>query len=164
MQTLQIDVFTFDELGDDAKKKARNWYFSMCITLQFDYSWTQESIDSIKSFCDFFGVTLETWECGAYQSPSYKTDAENRHFRGIKLSSIDREQMPTGYCLDCDLWNTFYDEFKRTGDAKGAFDSALWAGFIAWRNDMENQLSDEYIDDFLVANEYQFTIDGEIFK
>ncbi len=52
MQTLQIDVFTFDELDDEAKETAREWYRNGPI----DYAWTQESIDSIKSFCDFFGI------------------------------------------------------------------------------------------------------------
>mgnify|MGYP003660666386 CR=1 FL=1 len=160
MQTLQIDVFNFHELNDTGKEKGREWYRSPPV----DYACTQESVFSIKSFCDFFGVTLKNWECGAYQSPSYTTDAEKIHFRGIRLSTIDREQMPTGYCLDCTLWQTFFDEFNRTGDAKAAFDEALWQGFIDWRNDMEYQSSDEYIDDFLTANEYQFTIDGDFYK
>jgi hypothetical protein len=160
MKTIQIDVFNFHELDEKGKENARDWYRSA----SFDYAWSEESIDSIKSFCDFFGVTLKNWECGPYQSPSYETNAENRHFRGIKLSSIDREQIPTGYFLDCTLWQYFYDQFKRTGDAKDAFDGALWSGFIEWRNDMEFQLSDEYIDDFLTNNEYQFTIDGEFYK
>jgi hypothetical protein len=160
METIQIDVFNFHELDDTGKEKARDCYRSAA----FDYAWAQESIFSIQSFCDFFGVTLKNWECGPYQSPSYTTNAENSHFRGIRLSSIDREKMPTGYCLDCTLWQKFYDEFKRTGDAKDAFDEALWSGFIEWQNDMESQLSDECIDDFLTANEYQFTIDGDFYK
>jgi hypothetical protein len=68
--------------------------------------------------------------------------------------------MPTGYCLDCDLWMTFFDEFKRTGNAKGAFDAAIDAGFKGWRNDLEGQLEDEYIDDFITANEYEFCEKG----
>ena len=71
--------------------------------------------------------------------------------------------MPTGYYLDCDLWMTFYDEFKRTSSAKKAFDKALWAGFIAFRNDLEAQLSDEYIDEHLTINEYQYTETGKLF-
>jgi hypothetical protein len=70
--------------------------------------------------------------------------------------------MPTGYCLDCDLWMTFYDEFKATSSAKKAFDKALWAGFIGWRNDMESQLEDDYIDEHMMMNEYEFTEDGDI--
>lgn len=68
--------------------------------------------------------------------------------------------MPTGYCLDCALWETFFDEFKRAESAKSAFESAIYAGFAGWRDDMENQLEDEYIDDFLIANEFEFDEDG----
>ena len=58
---------------------------------------------------------------------------------------------------------TFYDQFKATGSAKKAFDDALWQGFNAWHNDMESQLSDEFIDEHLIINEYEFTEDGKNF-
>jgi len=51
---------------------------------------------------------------------------------------------------------TFYDEFEKTGDAKTAFNEALHAGFKAWRDDLEYQLDDESIDEFLTINEYEF--------
>jgi len=80
----------------------------------------------------------------------------------VKLKSIDRDSMPTGYCLDCALWFTFFDEFKRTGSAKKAFDDAIYAGFKAWRDDMEYQLSDESIDESMTINEYEFYENGEM--
>ena len=160
MKTVQIDIFTFDELSEQAKEKAREWWRGDCYPL----AWSDESIGSIKTFCEHFGIRLKDWEIGPYACPSYSTDAENYHFRGLRLSQLDREAMPTGYCLDATLWITFYDHFKKTGDAKGAFDAALWEAFNEWREDMEWQLSDECVDDLLMANEYRFTESGRFWS
>ncbi len=159
MRTETITIYQFKELPtEEAKEKAREWWRN-----GIDFSWDSESISSIKAFCEAFGVNLSNWSVGPYSNPEYTTDATNEHFRGRRLREFDRYAMPTGYCLDCSLWTTFYDEFKRTGDARGAFDSALWAGFKAWQDDMEYQLSDECIDEMLEINEYEFTEDGERF-
>lgn len=158
MRTETITFYKFDELPTErakerARDKGREWIGS-------DPAWSDESRESIQAFCAEFGVRLTKWSVGAYSPIDYGTDAEPRHFRGRKLREFKRDHMPTGYCLDCDLWMTFYDEFKRTGDAKAAFEAALDAGFKAWRADLEAQLEDEYIDDFLTANEYEFDEQG----
>lgn len=160
MRTETITIYKFDELPTDAAKerareRGRQW-------VNEDPSWNTESRQSIEAFCDHFGVTLTEWSVGAYSPLDYSTDAENSHFRGVKLAQFDRNYMPTGYCLDCDLWITFYDEFKRAGNAKGAFDAAIDAGFKGWRNDLESQLEDEHIDEFLSINEYEFDECGNL--
>lgn len=158
MRTETLKIYKFQELPTEAaKERARDWFRTSS-----DPAWSDESLQSIQAFCEHFGVTLRDWSVGAYAPFDYSTDAENRHFRSVKLRDIDRDAMPTGYCLDCDLWITFYDEFERTGDAKAAFEAALDAGFKAWRADMESQLEDEYIDEMLTINEYEFTEEGRI--
>jgi hypothetical protein len=160
MRTETITLYKFDELPtyaakERAREKGRDWIGN-------DPSGNDESRQSIEAFCDHFGVKLTDWSIGAYCPIDYSTNAENHHFRGVKLSQFNRDHMPTGYCLDCDLWMTFFDEFKRTGNAKGAFDAAIDAGFKSWRNDLESQLEDDYIDEFLTANEYEFDEDGAL--
>ena len=156
MRTIETKVYTFTELSDEAKEKAREWARGLDL-----YGWSDESLDSIKSFCRHFGINLVDWSIGPWSPIDYRTDADNSSFRGVKLSSIKRDNMPTGYCLDCDLWTTFYDEFKRTGAALCAFNSALDAGFKAWRDDWESAYADEQVDDMLTANDYEFTEEGE---
>lgn len=158
MRTETINVYTFQELPtESAKERARDWWRE-----GIDFAFSDESRQSIQAFCDEFGVRLKDWSVGAYAPINYTTDAENKHFRGRKLREFKRDAMPTGYCLDCDLWQTFCDEFKRTGDAKAAFEAALWEGFKAWRDDMEGQLEDDYIDECLEINEYEFDENGNI--
>jgi hypothetical protein len=154
MRIKQTEVFQFDELSDRAKERARDWWRKVS-----DYDGADE-IDSINKFCDEFGVKLTDYSVNLYSCPYYETNADNSHFRGRKLREFKRDAMPTGYYIDCDLYQTFFDEFKRTGDAKWAFDKALYAGFIAWRDDMESQTEDEYIDDCLIGNEYEFDCEG----
>ena len=156
MRQETIDIFRFEELSEDAKEKARQWYRQ-----GMEYHWMDESRESIERFCEEFGVTLRDWEVSTWRPFHYSTDAENRHFRGRKLREFSRDYMPTGYCLDCSMWVTFYDEFKRTGDAKHAFNLAIYQGFRDWCNDMVSQETDEYIDENITANEYEFTEDGE---
>lgn len=158
MKTVTIELYKFDELSDDAKEKAREWYKT-----NLDYPWLQESIGSIKAFCDHFGVSVKGYEIGAFWPSYLTTDATNSNFSGVKLKSIDRDYMPTGYCLDCALWQTFYDEFKRTGDALYAFKDAIDTAVREIVADIEYQYSDEAVDEMLTINEYEFTEDGKIY-
>ena len=160
MEVIEIEVYTFEELESEAKEKARAWYRD-----GLEYPWFSESIDSIRAFCKHFGVNLMDWEIGGGSGRDFiKTDATNSNFRGVRLADIDREAMPTGYCLDSDLWYEFHDQFKRTGDAKYSFDQALEAAICAINRDIDYQFSDEAVDESLIANEYRFTNEGKFFN
>lgn len=157
MRTETIELFQFDELSDAAKEKARDWWKSTGETF-----WNDEALDSIKTFCEHFGARLTGWSVGAFESYSFDVDAPASLFRGLKLRDVNRDAMPTGYCLDCSLWFTFHDTFKATGCAAKAFEAALDQAFKDWRADMESQFEDEYIDEHLSINGYEFTANGQI--
>lgn len=156
MRTIEQTIYTFEELNDEAKERARDWWRS-----GGELFWCEESKESIQAFCDHFGVALKNWSIAPFAPLDYDVQYFNSHFRGMKLRDFKRDNMPTGYCLDCSLWLTFYDEFKRTSSARKAFDAAIEQGFKDWRADMESQLEDDYIDEHLIANGYEFTEDGE---
>ena len=158
MRTEETTIYQFNELGDRAKDHVRDWYRS-----GFDYPWWGEVQDSLKSFCDEFGAKVLDYSIGDARREFIKTDATNANFRGLKVKDFDREAMPTGSCFDCDLRYTFAEEFKKHGDALGAFNSALEAFLCGVRNDIEYQLSDEAVDETIEANGYEFTEDGERF-
>jgi len=158
MQVVELQIFQFHELDEQAKQKAREWYRQ-----DMDFNWNDESQDSINAFCDHFRVKLINWSIAPYCSPDYHADYFNSHFRGMKLKDFNRDHMPTGYCLDADLWESFYDEFKKTGDAKHAFEQALEAALCAVQRDIEYHYSDEAVDESLRINEYEFNSNGSIF-
>jgi hypothetical protein len=155
MRTIEKTIYLFSELDDKTKERDREWWRN-----GMDFSWNDESRHSITTFCEHFGARLTEWSVGPYSPFHWKTNAEPSNFRRVKIRDFKRDHMPTGYSLDCDLWMTFYDEFKRTGDAKYAYEQAIEAAFIAWRNDMEWQMSDEYIDETIEGNEYEFDEHG----
>ena len=158
MRTEQVTIYTFDELNDVAKDKAREWYRQ-----GLEYPWFDESMNSIKCFCDEFGVSIKDYSIGAFSHSYIETDVENSNFRGLKLKNVKRDNMPTGYCLDCALWQTFYDEFKRTGDALHAFNDAIDNARREIVADIEYQYTDESVDEMLIINEYEFTENGSIY-
>jgi hypothetical protein len=155
MRVIEKTVFTFDELNDKAKETARDWYRE-----NMDFGGDDESKQSIDAFCGHFSTKLINWSIGAHSPYSFDIDAPHSLFRGLKLKDVNRDAMPTGYCLDCTLWFTFYDEFKRTGNAYAAFVEAIDQAFRDWRNDLEAQLEDEAVDENILRNEYEFTEDG----
>lgn len=155
MRQETINIYSFDDLDEYAKEKARDWFRSVS-----DYPWHDDCRASIETFCKYFGVKLTDWSVDAW-TYNFRTDAENNNFRGHKLREFTRDHMPTGYCLDYPLWSTFYDSFKRTGDAKEAFDDALRAGFKDWCSDIEYYYSDEAINETLESDGYEFYEDGK---
>lgn len=157
MKTETVSIYSFDELSDAGKARAISAYRNA----GHDYFGIDDGIASLKEFAGHFGVKIKDYEIGTC-SHSYVThDAENRHFRGKRLAEFNRDNMPTGYYLDCNLWLTFYDVFKASGDAKAAFKAAIdeWVrGFVA---DMEYEESDEAIAEMLSINDYEFLETGE---
>ena len=153
MKTIELTVYQFDELDDAAKQRARDWYIE-----GMEYPWFNEGLDSIRAFCGHFGIELKDWSIGDCRGCFIKTDAEPRHFRGFGLKDAEllTKKELTGYCLDCDLANEFYSVFKKTGDAKYAFDQAMEEGLLSIQRDIRYFYSDESVDENIVINEYEF--------
>lgn len=156
MRIVEEKIYQFSELDDSGKESAREWFKD-----GMDYPWWKDSFESVKVFCNHFDIKIKDYSIGAF-SPSYlDTDAENHSFRGLKLKNFNREHTPTGYCLDCTLWETFYDTWKETSDPLEAFNQAIEKAVKDIQSDMEYQYSDESVDEMLIINEYEFTEDGK---
>lgn len=94
MEIIEVTVFSFDELGDEAKEKARSWYRE-----GLEYPWFDESLASIRAFVEHFGGSLTDWSLGSGSGRDYlKTDIGASNFRGLKLKDFSPDNMPTGYC------------------------------------------------------------------
>lgn len=158
MRTITTNIYTFDELSENAKESARQWYREQ----RLEYFWSDEAFDSLRAFCNQFNVKLKDYSIGTWCHSYVDTDATNQHFRGLKLKSVKREQSPTGYCADSILWYTFYDTFKASGNALYAFNEAIDAWVRDTVNEMEYQESDEFIDEHLTINEFEFTESGKL--
>ena len=158
MRTETITLYQFDELSDEAKAKALEW-----LQQAYDYPWFDEAMDSCKAFCSIFGVSVKNWSLGGYQYSFVDTDASPRHFRGFTLKEALRltDSSLTGYCLDYDLTNAFYESFKNSGDAYEAFTDALQAFCLAVEKDLEYCFSDEALAEWGQCNDYEFLESGK---
>lgn len=158
--TKTFEIYTIEELQNEAREHALN------VLRESDlYAWSGEWIDSIRTFCEYFGVYIKHWNIGPWCPVDYTIgEYLNANFRGLKLSQFNPDHMPTGFCGDCAVWGTFHSEFKRTGDAKYAFEQAVHAGFVGWRDDWEASLSDSALVEWCEANDYRFTANGSFYS
>jgi len=154
MRVIEKTIYTFDELSDSAKENAREW-----MRVGLEYPWFNEARDSLRAFCDEFGIRVLDYSLGDYRG-FVKTDASASNFRGRKLSQFDREVMPTGFCFDCSLRYTFADEWKKTGDALESFKNALESLVCEVERDVDFYFSDESIDESIIANGHEFDEHG----
>ena len=154
-----VNTYSFEELSETAQQKACEEYRQN----GFEYPWRDESFDSLNAFCALFGVKVTGYSISTWGNSYIKTDAENSHFRGWNKAKVNAiPEFLTGYCLDCAFIEEFKKEFEKTGDALYSFSEAIDAGIKEWVNDLEYQESDEFIADFLTANDYQFLENGRM--
>lgn len=156
MKTIEINIYQYAELEDSAKQRAREWFS------ESGYVWIDEGIDTIKAFCDLFGVNLKDYSLSTCSHSYITTNAENEHFRGLTLKQVEKNRALslTGYCLECDLLEAMADSMKETGCALKAFNEAIEAGKRGIIADMEWQDSEEYIAEMMEINGYDFDEDG----
>lgn len=151
MRVIEKQIFTFDELNDSAKERAREWY-----RRGLEYPFWDEVQSSLRAFCDEFGVKVLDYSIGDPRRSFVKTDASPSTFRGLKLSNFDREAMPTGFCFDCTIRHSFADEWKKTADPFYSFGIALESFLREVESDIDYQYSDEAVDESIEANGYEF--------
>jgi len=161
MKTKTISIYTIHELDEKAQKKAHYNYLSS----GFEYFWLDESLDSVKAFCDMFGVELTDYALTTYGHSYLKTDAEQETFRGVKPSDIATldatgKNWPTGYWMDDALFSAFHEYAAKHGDIKGAFDYTIDKALDLIVADMEFQESMEYFLEMAEANEWEYLGDG----
>jgi hypothetical protein len=68
MRTVCKDVFKFEELSDEAKERARQWYREA--TAADDYP-LEEIVESLKGLFKAAGIKLQDWSLGAYNQGSF---------------------------------------------------------------------------------------------
>lgn len=153
MRQQTIDIYTFEELSDDAKNKAREWF------RDGSYAWCDESAESINHFCNALHVKLINYDVDSFRF-DYITNVANDTFRGLTYRQAEKMRLSDGYCIGEMMQTAFIGAFKERG-ALDAFNYALTIGFQAWRDDLHFQETDEYIDETIIINDYEFTIDGE---
>jgi hypothetical protein len=163
MKTIETKVYEFNELSEDAKEKAREWYREGAL----DYEW----YDYIYEDAENIGLKLTSFDLD-----------RNRHAEGrFTMSGYDVvEKIIQKHGKDCETYKTainFLSKYNELPvdedderneddieDLENDFLKSLLEDYsIMLQHDYEYLLSDESVDENIIANEYTFTEDGKRF-
>lgn len=175
-KTVQVEIFKFNELGDEAKEKAREWWRNFPDL----YGWGAENVDSLKAFAEYFGLSKLDWSVGPFCGNDYataKVHDELAEIKGVRLFKYLHNNYPldtllsgncpfTGYCFDENLLDPIRKFMSRPSLAttfQELIDDCLHEWVKAFVADWEHAYSDESVDETLVANEYWFDERGKRF-
>ena len=98
-RTIETPVFYFDQLSDEAKEKAREWWRELEAA---DPAWSQERRQSLEDFCKVFPVQAREW---SYDQWSYSMTS--------RLTGDDTPGDMSGPRLVAYLWNNYKDILTR---------------------------------------------------
>jgi hypothetical protein len=176
MKTIQTTVYEFDELNDDAKEKAREWFREHAL----DYDWWESIYEDaaniglrITSFdlernrhakgeFKFFGGASQ---CAGLILTEHGKDCET--FKTATAFLKDLEALNKA-CAEVDGDDETNAEFEAWQDKRGLleqdFERSLLEDYsIILQKEYEYQLSNEQVDESIRANEYTFTETGKRF-
>lgn len=220
MRTVEVKVFSFEELSDKAKKRAIEEH-----SRGMEYGWSSENEASLKAFADLFNLHRLDWQygfCHAYASASFESWSEGRENlsgkrliaelwnigkdriwkrKYLKHGELRDERPPyhpmrevreittgpnkgkysvsyysriqrqadcpfTGVCSDYYLIQPI-EKYLENPDPNKTYKELIKDCLASWAKacgeDYEHTFSDEYIQEEIEANEYEFTEDGSKF-
>lgn len=139
-ETIERNVYQFDELSDKAKDNVRSMFS--------EYNWFDEAMNTLNAFADAVGIKIIDYsiDCGC-SAHSY----------------VKWEGKPSGRFISTDLTGYFTDnrittEWNKSRDVDAAISTLL----NEIERDYEHQMSDEYLSEHCECNEYEFTEDGSL--
>ncbi len=148
-------VYQFDELNDEAKEKAREWYRSGAL----DYEWWESTYeDAARAGLKITAFDLERAQSidgelimSAMESVSNIITTHGEDCDTHKLASRYYPQLLAQDIEDEDKAQQLEEEYAR--ELKEVYWHML-------NEEMEYQLSDECVDETIMANEYEFLENG----
>jgi hypothetical protein len=141
MRTIEITIYSFDELTEKAKQKALNKY--QCET---EYFWEHEAFDSLEAFFKAIGVKITNF-CIDWSNPNQ--------------SFVKYEGTPTGKFIPSDLTGVCFDyPLTSTWNKTRDVESSILALLNDCKGHYEHILSEEYFIEHCDANDIYFDQQG----
>jgi hypothetical protein len=166
MKQVTINTYQFDELSDDAKEKAREWWREL-VGVEDWSSWVYD--DAAEVGIKITGFDIDR---GQYCKGDLTEGAETVARKIIENHGENCETHKTAkeFLIQLEKFQEVED-----GDQAGDFDNEIEeleeefqkSIFEDYRMMLEgayeDEMSDEHVDDTLRINEYEFTADGKRF-
>jgi hypothetical protein len=166
--------YRYDELGEDAQERAREWY-----TTDLDFLGAEDWHNSLKGFCDFFPASIADYFISPWQHSYVKIDAtaddDINELSGVRLwkwlhnngyftpKTLGGDCPFTGYCGDEDLLDpirAFRDKPTEGTTLSDLLQDCGDSWLKAYAADWEYSYSDECVAETIIANGYEFDEDG----
>lgn len=195
MRTEALHIYTYEELSDEAKAKARDWYRK-----NDDNEYSEFVIDDAKEVAALMGWEIDKvyysgfWSQGdgacfegimrynkgcAKLVKAYTNDAElnriakawqslqRRNFYALEASVKHRGHYQHEMCTEFDCGDTRHNYgWLQNPEAEDDI-KEIARDFMRWiykrlEAEYEYSVSDEVVEENIIANGYEFTADGEI--
>lgn len=171
-ETVEIKIFSYDELSDDAKENVRQNFMS------HGYDWSDDALQSLKDMAEHFGGRVSDYSIDWFGTTHSwaridmpEMDKEDIQDLLNELGEYNPETLKgtgecklTGYCADEWLIDAFRkDFFAGETDLNELMQSAFENWLTHCQSDCEYQFSDEAMKETCEANEYEFLENGEMY-
>lgn len=174
MRTEQINIYEFSELSESAKENARNQF-------RYDEFDSSQFEASANEFAQIAPIQITEWDCErATVGFKWTGDSDIAKLEGLRAWKWLQnngwfEWAKSAVNGDCPLTGVFSDSYfgdgifeyadkpLRTPSLEQVFYEAAQAWIQGMRSDCEWRNSDEYLDEMIEANEYEFTSDGKLY-
>ena len=175
MKTIETQLFSFNELSEEAQEKVIEAKASDILNDPDNFT-LDEAVDSLKKIVEATGAKLTDWQIGPYYhgtraSASYEVTFEE--FRQVLLDhgypqGVGQVEFPgtcgfTGVCFDEDVAQTIHDELRDGETFSQAVNAAADKIRQICEDDLEWRASKEGILEYLDRDEEIYTEDGSEF-
>jgi hypothetical protein len=173
MKTLELTVYTFDELSEKAKERARDWFREASSS---DKWWehiyedaaraglTIQSFDldrhEIEGEFKYFGGAVQ---CAALIRDEHGKDCETYKTATAFLEAIGKFETECAEANGDDSESDDYDTWQdRRGELEADFLRSILEDYrIMLRKELDFTESNEHVDECMQINKYTFTKDGK---
>jgi hypothetical protein len=169
MRKVETRLYQFDELSDEAKERAREWYRNGAL----DYDWwdsTYEDAENVDLKITSFDLDRHEIE-GKFTHGALETahKIEDDHgdtcetFKTTKAFLAERDAIVNDAPRDENgEFESVHELDALLDECEAEFLKSLLEDYrIMLQHEMEYLLSDESVDETIRCNEYEFTADGE---
>ena len=191
MKTINLKLYTFDELDESAKNKViESWREND------EYFWNNENNESLKEFCELFNIKISDYDYGyrKYINASFNLDSEILELSGIRAAKwlynnfkkslfkpktyygknyakkrnskifIDSDCILTGYYIDNYLVAPIHEFINKPNNSsiENVLNDCLESWLSACKKDYDYWLSRESIIEDMNCNEYMFLENGKL--
>lgn len=168
MREIKTTVYTFDELNDRAKETAREWYRQYCIADDW-YTFVYEDAERVGLKITAFDLRggVEAEFLASAEETAHKIEEEHGKtcatYTTAKAYLKKRDELIDGWPKDGDgEFQSLSDLDARLDELDDEFSYDLREDYrIILQNEIDWIMSEEAVDENILANEYEFTADGK---